>query len=587
MSGQTSDTTHPVVVARTRTAECGERSMARSLAIAAGVAILGPVVRAASLPAGETPRLVAVLAPAVVVVMAWTPRPAWLVALPAAAASALLWHSQGDLVSLWVAWGIVAAPWVALGRPPVKRLTAPGTATTSVVVGLGVAAAWLSRTESNTWQVGLPVIGQAALLVLPPKWGELVSAVPIRFGRWVGRLLSTVLTMVGATVVAAVVITPAAPLRWWLGSERGPGWARRSASLRGAARHLGVGAGVPRGEIRGVRAFVTAVALGALVIGVNLHSTRETSASVPFAGESVPRAFRSQPDFARLRRDLTWVLDERVAYSPFELYRLVDVHSDTVNVDDGYRRSARPPGCDCRRLVLWLYGGDAAFGLGQRDEHTVASELSDIAAEHGMTLDVSNRGLPDQTHWRAATRFANDVSTEDAPDLAVFLVGQEEVEAADALALAGDPMAPPSDAAQARAFRAVVGSTVPAPSGARETASNGSMLDAGGLAEVATRRFRRDRSLAEIVGRTNGIPVLVAWQPVAMTGGGRLAASYRVMTTHVPRGDVDVTRELRSESSSDFDGAFLFNERGARRVAAELFVALDARLRAMSLEPTR
>lgn len=72
-----------------------------------------------------------------------------------------------------------------------------------------------------------------------------------------------------------------------------------------------------------------------------------------------------------------------------------------------------------------------------------------------------------------------------------------------------------------------------------------------------------------------------------MTGGGRLAASYRVMTTHVPRGDVDVTRELRSESSSDFDGAFLFNERGARRVAAELFVALDARLRAMSLEPTR
>ncbi len=54
MSGQTSDTTHPAVVARTRTAECGERSMARSLAIAAGVAILGPVVRAAPLPAGET-----------------------------------------------------------------------------------------------------------------------------------------------------------------------------------------------------------------------------------------------------------------------------------------------------------------------------------------------------------------------------------------------------------------------------------------------------------------------------------------------------------------------------------------------------
>ena len=122
-----------------------------------------------------------------------------------------------------------------------------------------------------------------------------------------------------------------------------------------------------------------------------------------------------------------------MALRPFEVYRLLDVRTRHVNIRDGDRVTWTPPPCSCERLTVWFYGGSAAFGLEQRDEHTIASELARVAADNGITLDVVNRGIPGQLHWRNALRFGWDLAVEEPPDLVVFDEGAEEVDAATQL----------------------------------------------------------------------------------------------------------------------------------------------------------
>jgi hypothetical protein len=131
-----------------------------------------------------------------------------------------------------------------------------------------------------------------------------------------------------------------------------------------------------------------------------------------------------------LREDMAWVLDDRVALRPFEVYRVLDVETRHVNVRDGERETWRAPECDCERLTLWLYGGSAVFGIEQRDHQTIASHLVKVAYEDGIVLDVRNRGLPGQLHWRNAFRFSWDLTWEDPPDLVAFYDGADEVDSA-------------------------------------------------------------------------------------------------------------------------------------------------------------
>ena len=81
-------------------------------------------------------------------------------------------------------------------------------------------------------------------------------------------------------------------------------------------------------------------------------------------GDTVHRrrtaAGAEQTWYDEYREDIAWVTDERVALRPFEVYRLLDVRTRHVNIDDGDRVTWTPPPCDCDRPPVWLYGGSAA-----------------------------------------------------------------------------------------------------------------------------------------------------------------------------------------------------------------------------------
>ncbi|MFN8016890.1 MAG: SGNH/GDSL hydrolase family protein [Acidimicrobiales bacterium] len=120
-------------------------------------------------------------------------------------------------------------------------------------------------------------------------------------------------------------------------------------------------------------------------------------------------------------------------------FRSGDLTSKTTNVRDGERRTIASPSCDCRPVVVWLMGGSVAFGTGQRDEHTIASELVRQAAGRGYQLEVHNYGVPGYTLWQEyQVLMARLGSTQQPPDVVVFYDGFNDLIGTFEQALVGE-----------------------------------------------------------------------------------------------------------------------------------------------------
>jgi hypothetical protein len=102
-----------------------------------------------------------------------------------------------------------------------------------------------------------------------------------------------------------------------------------------------------------------------------------------------------------------------------------------TNVVDGSRRTLSPSCAGCPTVDVWLIGGSTVFGLGQRDEHTIASELVRIGDRAGLAVRVRNLGLPGWTVRQSALDLERRLAAADAPpDLVVSLDGFNDVAAA-------------------------------------------------------------------------------------------------------------------------------------------------------------
>lgn len=82
--------------------------------------------------------------------------------------------------------------------------------------------------------------------------------------------------------------------------------------------------------------------------------------------------------------------------SKYGRFSIPDFESRYTNVEGGERRTSRRT-CRCPEREAWLVGTSAAFGLGQRDEHTIASYLNQLGVEEGWSLRVRNLGVPGVT----------------------------------------------------------------------------------------------------------------------------------------------------------------------------------------------
>jgi len=158
-----------------------------------------------------------------------------------------------------------------------------------------------------------------------------------------------------------------------------------------------------------------AVALGAAACGGSDQGPLITG--LPY----FPEAYRGQETWA----EPLW--DEQAGYgmdpAPETFVKNPD-HTGLFEVKDGIRSSLE---VDDPRVVVWFFGGSTMFGFGQRDGHTIPSEVVRAADADGQAIEAVNFGTPTWAIWQEAAeldrRLAALGATGAPPDIVVFYDG--------------------------------------------------------------------------------------------------------------------------------------------------------------------
>jgi lysophospholipase L1-like esterase len=122
------------------------------------------------------------------------------------------------------------------------------------------------------------------------------------------------------------------------------------------------------------------------------------------------------------------LFDEQVSIAQRDDDELVFVAGEEdgtyTHVRDLSRRSYVPE--DPPMLDVWFFGGSTLFGIGQRDEHTIPSEIARLAEADGVPIRVQNFGFPSYETWQEVGLFRRMLAQRPAPDLVVFYHGAND-----------------------------------------------------------------------------------------------------------------------------------------------------------------
>ena len=455
-------------------------------------------------------------------------------------------------------------------------------------------------------------------------------------GHGVGRVLSAVIL----TLVFVVVFVPvglisrlvrrdplstgvAHPGTDWL--ERW-GWKERRLPDRSYASEQDLLGGRRAGRVVWAVGLVTVVLLVDLVVGTVLTDPGEEAAPPPAeegAGEAsaipalqgldyVPQLFAEQ--FAA----------EGGRYDPYLGWRLADAQGQYSNIAHGERvsRTTTAPGDP---IVVWFFGGSGMYGFGQRDDHTIASELVALGEAEGIPIEAHNFGTPAYVNWQAVTLFGQLVTQREAPDLAVFYDGYNDLsmqfvdgpvrEPSHVLATvqrdrieAAGPAAEPTTFADVRSWWADHSAAVNLyrrlearfddPPETQMTEAEASAvpadIDQDAVESATAGLLRRGRDLASAIGESYGIDVAFWFQPTLFTKGpvegeeqlieraaNRTPAWVpvtEVLRQDLPQEVLDLGDALDGHPEPLFWDVVHTNEEGARLIAEEAWPALRAEM---------
>lgn len=192
---------------------------------------------------------------------------------------------------------------------------------------------------------------------------------------------------------------------------------------------------------------------------------------------------------------------------PFLGLFLRDFAGQYVNVEDGHRVSYSP---NDPTITVWFFGGSTMFGIGQRDDHTIPSNIARLARQDGIRLKAMNFGYSGFVNWQETQLFDQLLTSNiDPPDLAVFYDGVNDrglgaFRVDMGITDVGTIARLPSNDAERSQMKEAYGAGKPMPWGPEREALEVSL--------TAT-QYRRGADLAKRSGKSYGIPVVFIWQP--------------------------------------------------------------------------
>lgn len=495
----------------------------------------------------------------------------------------------GSLPGMWPRRG--SLPAAALGVPP-----------------LVIAGVLWHRTGNQAATVAMLLFAAAAIILYDHN-ARRIERPLAALERWTSRIGKAAAAAILAIITLAVVYVPGAfgsvfarrrrrrPSQWH-SAQLSTRATRRDASapfssLPAKTRYRRLGQGL-----------AIAAALAA-IIGLLRQPAPWATAATP-AGNSPPVTDDAPIIFGRefavpysqlpAFSDAPWAdeLQMEEANVP-DVDRRDGVH---INIRDGRRVTAAPRACECVRKRVWVTGASSVWGIGQRDDQTIASYLATDGAEHGLELHVDNMGQRGTTFDDQIDMIERRLKSDPAPDLVIFVNGFNETGSAVASELVH------TNPELAERFIA----------GGQQDLDQGDWLghldDVNGFAEqflsadfgpaagrvvvanVADAAKRMYRIAAE-----HGIQVLYFQQPDAHASrhqlepyevisnvptdvmqASPLASALDYLETHLPQGVTSLRRVFDDEPSQVFLGLVHHNERGARRIAEAILTSIAATL---------
>ena len=472
-----------------------------------------------------------------------------------------------------------------------------------------VAAAVLWLLGARTLAVVVLVVGTAVGVgaLVSPGFGRGVDRVVGFIGHWAGRVLTVVLL----GLFEVFVVAPVSLVAWVFrrdplqtGAGLSGSWAGRDVAADAVLveRPYGFEARRVRGRVGRVVVLVPrVVGWVAIVLVADLlvgSLTRSTGAEVP-ATARLAAATAGEEWFDAYRAEL-----ESVTYTkdPFVLSVPVDRTGEFINVVDGHRTTVLPDSVGDDAPLVWVFGGSPAWGEGQRDAHTIPSELATLAADAGSPLRVVSWAQRGDTVFVEAQRLERALAHgAERPDLVVLLDGPDDL-GVQAERVTGNPsqyglglgdQTVTSDersvweryrdtsvlyelGQQVRGLVAVV----PAAAQTTDTTAGSSgtgvqSVRSGEIAAATASVYDRGRRLVSIVADAAGIPVVHVWVPVAASGDAH--STYRDAASRLTPGVVVLPALDGSDGPVFMDGVHT-NEAGARQVAEDLYGELEPTL---------
>lgn len=307
---------------------------------------------------------------------------------------------------------------------------------------------------------------------------------------------------------------------------------------------------------------------------VSEQTADELAASPAMAGDEWAR------DYWREFRGLEY------EFHPFILSRVASVEGRFIQTQGPVRRSYEASDLGAGVPEVWFLGGAALWGEGQRDDHTIPSEVARLADQAGTPIRAVNLGQPGYTSWQSALLLEQQLAVRPAPDLVVFYDGAADV-AVQIEQASQDPThynvegvtgaLTGRDSARQQAqdwwdeYRetSVVSRLVDRVQGVFGVQP--AAADGPGLADRVADLHARSVDLASFVAGQRDVPVVFTWQAAeGVTGDG--GAYRRVAAGEDPSGDmVDLSRVLDEQPGPVYLDGVLTNEEGAAVVAASLW----------------
>lgn len=150
--------------------------------------------------------------------------------------------------------------------------------------------------------------------------------------------------------------------------------------------------------------------------------------------------------------------------------------------------------------TIWFFGGSTTFGIGQRDEHTIPSEIARLAEADGTPIRVQNFGVSSYLTWQEVGLFRRLLRDRQAPDLVVFFHGVNDFAAiCRQLALGQEPNGLGNPLSDERT----------------DDPEENCVDSPGRTGELVARAI--SRSMGDARSSAGSIPVVEFWQPFAAT----------------------------------------------------------------------